>query len=99
MLLLSSETGLLQGYPIYRGTKFVRRYVAHFTIHTSNLSRNSCQCCLHVKQKADLLSATCCVKLDHQKLLRDIRSRAGPLSITCSNNVALKVARMRCPYY
>ena len=25
-LLLSSETGLLQGYPIYRGTKFVHRF-------------------------------------------------------------------------
>ena len=25
-LLLSSETGLLPGYPIYRGAKFVHRY-------------------------------------------------------------------------
>lgn len=25
-LLLSSKTGLLQGYPIYRGTKFVHRF-------------------------------------------------------------------------
>lgn len=25
-LLLSSETGLLQGYPLYRGSKFVHRF-------------------------------------------------------------------------
>ena len=57
-LLLSSETGLLQGYPLYRGSKFVHRFleiadVVHFTIHRSNLSRNSCQCCFQVMGKAD----------------------------------------------
>ena len=37
---------------------------------------------------SSLITRNCCAT---------IRSRAGPLSITCINNVALKVARIRCP--